>query len=148
MPTKQNTSISKGLTTFMSWISRTLPLDQFQQRVLDFPASQLLHKDFFDVEGQFDLILEQTFFCSLEPSRENRSAYAEKMHQLLKPGGKLVGLWFKHPLTKESRRPFGGSKEEYQSYLSPYFQEKIFEDCYNSITPRMGNELFGIFERK
>ncbi|MDW3191237.1 MAG: methyltransferase domain-containing protein [Cytophagales bacterium] len=124
-----------------------LPLDQFQQRVPDFPARQLLHKDFFELVGQFDLVLEQTFFCSLEPTGDNRRAYAEKMHQLLNPSGKLVGLWFKHPLTMESRRPFGGSKEEYKSYLTPYFDERVFEDCYNSIPPRMGNELFGIFER-
>lgn len=128
-------------------ISR-LPLDEFQQRVPDFPSTHLLHMDFFDLEDRFDLILEQTFFCSLEPTVENRSSYAKKMYQLLKPSGKLVGLWFKHPLMKDSRRPFGGSKKEYQTYLAPFFQERVFEDCNNSIPPRIGNELFGIFEQK
>jgi SAM-dependent methyltransferase len=125
-----------------------VPLDQFQERVPDFPASHLLHGDFFDLEDTFDLILEQTFFCSLEPSGENRGAYARKMQQLLTPQGKLVGVWFKHPLTKDSKRPFGGSKQEYTSYLKPYFHALVFEDCFNSIPSRMGNELFGIFERR
>jgi len=44
-----------------------------------------------------------------------------------------------------AKRPFGGTKEEYLSYLTPYFKVKVFEDCHNSIAPRMENELFGIF---
>lgn len=124
------------------------PLEKFHHRVPGFPESQLLHSDFFALEDKYDLILEQTFFCSLEPTVENRGAYAKKMNALLHPGGKLVGVWFKHPLTADARRPYGGSKEEYRNYLAPYFQERVFEDCYNSIPPRMGNELFGIFENR
>ena len=67
------------------------------------------------------------------------------MSQLLKPNGRLVGLWFKHPLVEGAKRPFGGTKVEYLSYLTPYFKVKIFEDCHNSIAPRMEKELFGIF---
>lgn len=125
-----------------------VPLDSFKQRVPDFPARQLLHGDFFSLEGSFDLILEQTFFCSFEPSQTNRSTYAGQMHRLLNPDGKLVGLWFKHPLSNDSNRPFGGTKEEYLGYLTPYFEVEVFDDCYNSIPPRMGNELFGIFRSK
>ena len=69
------------------------------------------------------------------------------MSALLKPGGKLVGLWFKHPLFEGAKRPFGGTKAEYLTYFEPLFEVKTFEDCYNSIPPRMGNELFGIFEK-
>lgn len=138
----------QGFTNVFVLDISKFPLDQFQQRVPDFPCEQLLHENFFELEDKFDLILEQTFFCSLEPTSANRSAYAEKMHQLLRTDGKLVGLWFKHPLTKDSRRPFGGSREEYGTYLAPYFQERVFENCFNSIPPRMGNELFGIFIRR
>ena len=70
------------------------------------------------------------------------------MHSLLRPGGKLVGLWFNHPLDTEEKRPFGGTREEYLTYFTPYFTIKTMEDCYNSIKPRMGSELFGILERK
>lgn len=122
-----------------------IPLQALKSRVPSFPQNQLLQGNFFTHVGQYDLILEQTFFCSFEPTFDNRSKYGKQMSQLLKPSGRLVGLWFKHPLIEGAKRPFGGTKEEYLSYLTPYFKVKIFEDCHNSIAPRMGNELFGIF---
>ncbi len=124
------------------------PLDTFKKRVPDFLKENLLHVDFFELSGTFDLIIEQTFFCSLEPTKENRNSYAKKMHQLLANKGQLVGLWFCHDLNKYDDRPFGGSKKEYLEYLNPYFETKTFDECYNSIKPREGNELFGIFIKK
>ena len=110
----------------------------FMQRFPQFPENRFLVKDFFELESKFDLILEQTFFCALNPSL--RKAYVEKMFELLQPNGKLVGVLFDFPL--DSGPPFGGSKEEYQGYFSQYFKIDILERCYNSIPPRMGNELF------
>ncbi len=125
-----------------------IPLKQFQKRNLDFPKSQLLHADFFKHEGQYDLILEQTFFCSFVPTDENRNRYAKHMAKLLKPKGKLVGVWFDIPLTRDiEKRPFGGNKNLYINYLGSHFETITFERCYNSIPPRMGNELFGIFTK-
>ena len=124
------------------------PLMALKQRIPEFPDDQLLQEDFFQLQGQYELILEQTFFCSFLPSKKNRQLYAAKMSELLSPGGKLVGLWFHHPLVNNGKRPFGGTREEYLSYLQPYFEVEVFEDCYNSIPPRAGNELFGIFRKK
>ncbi|MEM9260092.1 MAG: methyltransferase [Bacteroidota bacterium] len=119
------------------------PLAAFQERVPDFPAEQLLQTDFFQHSGPYDLILEQTFFCALSP--ELRPAYAQQMEQLLRPGGKLVGLWFDRHFP--GGPPFGGSRSEYLGYLEPYFTVKTFTTATNSIAPRAGNELFGIFQR-
>ncbi len=125
------------------------PLDTFAQRVPDFPKSQLILGDFFTLKGNYDLILEQTFFCSFVPTPENRSAYVSQMSNLLHQKGKLVGLWFDIPLTGDmEKRPFGGDKKEYLSYLETHFKTNIFEKCYNSIPERQGNELFGIFIKK
>lgn len=125
------------------------PLQAFQERYPDFPNVQLIHGNFFEHQAKYDLIFEQTFFCSFPPKPENRTLYAQKMADLLKKGGKLVGLWFKMPLTGDmEKRPFGGSKEEYLGYFEPHFDLLVFEDCYNSIKPRMGNELFGIFRKR
>jgi len=124
-----------------------LPLQALKKRVSEFPDSQLLQEDFFRHTGQYDLILEQTFFCSFEPSVENRRNYAKKMHALLKPNGKLVGVWFKHPLIEGAKRPYGGTRAEYLEYFEDSYEVVVFEDCYNSIKPRMGNELFGIFKK-
>jgi methyl halide transferase len=133
---------------FVMDISR-IPLDNFMERNPHFPKEQLIEADFFQHVGQYDLILEQTFFCSFEPTKANREAYAKKMHELLKPNGKLVGVWFDIPLMEGNmeKRPFGGSKEEYLNYLVPYFDIIVFERCYNSIKPRQEQELFAILKK-
>ncbi len=124
------------------------PLHNLRERVPDFPVDHLLQEDFFQSTGQYDLVLEQTFFCSFLPTVENREAYALKMSELIRPGGQLVGLWFDHPLQSDGARPFGGSREEYIGYLQPYFEVKTMARCYNSIKPRQGKELFGICVRR
>ncbi len=127
-----------------------IPLQNFKDRNPNFPNEQLIGANFFNHKGGYDLIIEQTFFCSFEPTKENRQLYGEKMSQLLNPNGKLVGVWFNIPLVEDNmdKRPFGGTKTEYAGYLTPFFNVKTFETCYNSIEPRAGQELFGIFEKK
>lgn len=115
------------------------PLIHLQERVPEFPASQLIHADFFDHKGEYDLIIEQTFFCALPPRL--RSDYVIKTADLLKPNGKLVGLLFQIPLNND-KPPFGGSKEEYLKLFEKSFQSIKMETAYNSIPPRQGNELF------
>lgn len=134
----------KGFTnTFVLDIAKQ-PLENLRNRVKDFPDEQLLNHDFFELNSKFDLIIEQTFFCALNP--DLRKQYVEKMYQLLKPNGKLVGLLFDFPLT-ESGPPFGGNKDEYEAIFSKYFKIKILERATNSIKERQGKELFFIFER-
>lgn len=94
--------------------------------------------DFFGLNKQYDLILEQTFFCALNPSL--RKNYVQKMYELLKPGRKLAGLLFNK--TFEGGPPFGGNKEEYTALFSEWFTIEKMEPCYNSIKPREGTELF------
>ncbi len=124
------------------------PLQNLKSRLPDFPQEQLIHANFFEHLGKYDLIFEQTFFCSFEPSDKNRMNYAKKMSDLLVTNGKLVGLWFDFPLKNVNERPFGGTKEDYLKYLSPFFKVKTFERCYNSIAARDDKELFGVFSKK
>jgi methyl halide transferase len=123
---------------YLADISLT-PLNTFFKRVPVFPKENLLHIDFFELQDSFDLIIEQTFFCALDPAL--RLAYVKKMNQLLQPKGKLVGLLF-DALLNEDQPPFGGSKKEYEALFGQYFKLKTFEDCHNSIKPREGRELF------
>lgn len=121
------------------------PLINFKKRVPDFPENQLLNLNFFELKDNFDLILEQTFFCALQPNL--RPNYVEQMHNLLKPHGKLVGLLFNFELTEEGP-PFGGSITEYESHFKQKFNIKVLEPSINSIKERQGKELFFIFQKK
>jgi SAM-dependent methyltransferase len=114
----------------LSWVKKV---------ALDFPAEHLLVQDFFELKGQFDLIVEQTFFCAIDPSL--RTAYAEKVAQLLAPGGQLIGLLFAQPFPFDGP-PFGGSKAEYEAIFQPFFSKVEIEESILSIEPRMGNELW------
>lgn len=114
-------------------------LARFQSRVPSFPIKNLLHGNVFEHQASYDLIIEQTFFCAIDPSL--RKQYVAHMNQLLVPGGKLVGLLFNIPLNSD-RPPFGGHRSEYLPLFEPFFELKNFELAYNSIPPRQGNELF------
>lgn len=130
--------------TFVADIS-DIPLSNLKSRIPDFPDKQLIHGNFFDLKDSFDLIFEQTFFCALSP--EKRPDYVQKMNELLKENGKLVGLLFDMPLN-EDHPPFGGSENEYRNLFSPYFKIEIMEMAYNSIKPRAGKELFISLKKK
>lgn len=121
------------------------PLRNLKKRVPSFPEEKLLHLNFFDLKGQYDLILEQTFFCALPPVL--RLNYVTQMKDLLKTGGNLVGVMFNMPLN-EDHPPFGGNEVEYQHLFENEFQINKMETAYNSITPRAGKELFVRFIKK
>jgi methyl halide transferase len=142
--------IAKGFANVFIMDISTIPLQSFKERNPYFPKEQIIKANFFEHNGKYDLIIEQTFFCSFEPTKENRNNYAKQIAALLNPNGKLVGVWFDIPLVEGNmdKRPFGGTKGDYESYLSKYFDVKTFEKCYNSIEPRAGQELFGIFKKK
>ncbi|MDH5597754.1 MAG: TPMT family class I SAM-dependent methyltransferase [Cyclobacteriaceae bacterium] len=122
-----------------------LPINNFLRRCPSFPEKNIHHFNFFDFKGTYDIIIEQTFFCALDPLL--RADYAKHMHRLLRKGGKLVGVLFDFPLTEEGP-PFGGSIDEYLKYFEPYFIIKKLERCYNSIEQRSGREVFMILEKQ
>lgn len=120
-------------------------LQVFQQNHPLFPASNILHEDFFEHQGSYDLIVEQAFFSSIP--RNKRSDYVSKTHDLLRPEGRLVGLLFNHEFDFEGP-PFGGTVEEYQQLFGLQFNFKVFELAHNSIKPRMLRELFLLLSKK
>ncbi|HEY9363401.1 MAG TPA: methyltransferase [Chitinophagaceae bacterium] len=99
---------------------------------------KIIQQNFFKHQQQYDLVLEQTFFCALNPSL--RTAYADKMIQLLRPGGKLAGVLFNREFN--GGPPYGGNEKEYRELFCHRFSECKIEACYNSIPPRKGSELF------
>lgn len=131
---------------FQHGFSKTFMLDfskqsmlKFTNRYPDFPKGQLINEDFFEHQGQYDLIIEQTFFSAVNPS--NRIKYARHCYDLLKPGGKLVGLLFAQEFEFDGP-PYGGTAVEYQKLFSELFKIDVLEIANNSIKPRKGRELF------
>ncbi|WP_010520011.1 methyltransferase domain-containing protein [Croceivirga radicis] len=111
-----------------------------------YPPTHLKQGNFFDLDKKdYDLILEQTFFCALNPKL--RSKYVLKMYDLLNDRGKLVGLFFNVEFEKDGP-PFGGSKIEYELLFKDFFDLRVLETAYNSISPRANKELFFIFEKR
>lgn len=130
---------NQGFTNLYVCDLSTAPLANLKKRVPSFPESHLIHGNFFDIEDQFDLVLEQTFFCALNPSL--RIDYIEQMSKIIRPNGRLVGLLFGRVFEKNGP-PFGGTIEDYKPLFSERFDIKVMEPCTNSIEPRMGSELF------
>lgn len=119
-------------------ISPTL-VQKLKKRFASMPNVEVLQGDFFDFQGKYDLILEQTFFCALPPYR--RQDYMRKMEELLKPEGKLVGLLFNRTF-EEQGPPFGGSINEYETLMARHFRIKTLKACHNSHPARSGTEVF------
>lgn len=120
-------------------------LKKFMAKNPAFPKEQLILEDFFTHEQSYDLILEQTFFCALDPIL--RPLYVQKMETLLTSKGTLAGVLFSFPFTTQGP-PFGGSKEEYCKLFENNFTDIYISSCYNSIKPRKNNELFILIKKQ
>ncbi|WP_281322368.1 methyltransferase domain-containing protein [Flavobacterium aestivum] len=113
-------------------------VENLKTKFKDNPNINIVLGDFFEHQGVYDIILEQTFFCALPPTI--RQKYVWKMHQLLAEKGKIAGLLFNR--TFESGPPFGGSQEEYTLLFQQAFHFLKMDVCQNSAAPRAGSELF------
>ncbi|WP_281324093.1 methyltransferase domain-containing protein [Flavobacterium sp. IMCC34518] len=113
-------------------------VDNLKNKFKDNPNINIVLGDFFEHQGEYDLIIEQTFFCALPPTM--RQKYVWKMHQLLAQKGKIIGLLFNRAF--ENGPPFGGSLEEYKLLFNASFHFLKMEVCQDSATPRTGSELF------
>lgn len=121
------------------------PLKQFAERNPNFDKQHLLLENFFDHDSSYDLVVEQTFFCAINPT--HRKAYARKVSNLLNPNGKLVGLLWSVDLNTD-HPPYGGSKSEYRAYFDEYFSYLYFDNARNSIKPRANRELFLLAQKQ
>ncbi len=123
------------------------PLQNIKKRVANFPEKQLIEANFFNLSKnqKFDLIIEQTFFCAINPKL--REQYVKMCYSLLNNGGRIVGLLFYDIPLKEDP-PFGGDKFEYLKLFEPFFEILIFEKCMNSHSSRMGKEYWIEFTKR
>ncbi|MFV8442381.1 methyltransferase domain-containing protein [Flavobacterium sp. LB2P44] len=114
------------------------PVADLKEKFKNNSNIQIILGDFFEHEGKYDLIIEQTFFCALPPVL--RQKYVWKMHYLLADEGILAGVLFNR--TFETGPPFGGSKEEYGMLFAGVFDFLSMNLSKKSIKARANSELF------
>lgn len=109
-----------------------------------------LQSDIFSLTPEhvntFDYIIEQTCFCAIDPTL--RQEYERLVKNLLKPGGKLIGLWF--PLDKtieDGGPPWGTTVDEVKSIFKNGWTIKQEEFPDLSIESRKGREKMIIFRK-
>lgn len=110
-----------------------------KQKFTNTTQVKVLCEDFFHHRGKYDIIIEQTFFCAIPPYR--RKEYAQKAASLLNKDGKIIGVLFDKKFDKPGP-PFGGCPCEYKPIFESHFIIKVMNECYNSIKPRAGSEVF------
>jgi SAM-dependent methyltransferase len=93
------------------------------KRVLGRLAERVISGDFFTYpfgERCFDLVYERTFLCSMTPAR--RPDYANRVADLLGPGGRLIGFFLYGQNPGVSGPPFALTESEAQQLFEARFQ--------------------------
>jgi len=110
----------------------------------------ILQMDIFDLDKKyqehFDVVLEYTCFCAIEPSR--RREYINMVKCILKEHGELVGLLF--PTDKdmdESGPPFAVPLQMTINLIKEYLTLVKCKQPSLSIASRSGRETFVIFRK-
>lgn len=107
--------------------------------------------DLFDVPidmvGSFDVVVEHTCLSGMPPSLRPR--YVEACRQLLKPDGRIVGVWFIEPEMDpgESGPPYALPLDELERMFENDFE--IVEDFVplDAFPGREGRERFRVLKR-
>ncbi len=95
-------------------------------------------------EGAFDFAVEHTCFCAIDLAL--RPQYAQVIHDILKPGGKLLAVFWAH--NREGGPPYRTSAGEIQRLFSPLFDIEQLQPAKRWHPRRNGDELWGVLTRK
>lgn len=136
--------LSRGFTNVSLIDFSSIVTTRLKEKYKNEPI-KILNQNFFDHDGKYDLILEQTFFCALDPSL--RTEYVDKCVALLNDKGKVAGVFFNKPFSPV-QPPYIADDAEYKQLFSHAFILIRYENCENSIAPRMGYEVCFEFEKK
>lgn len=119
-------------------------IEILQEKFTEKKEIKIFCENFFNHNGTYDFIIEQTFFCDIPTLL--RTDYVKKVHELLHENGKLVGLLFNKNFEQKGP-PFGGSIAEYQFLFNKKFKIITLEPCENSIPKRKSSEFFIQFQK-
>ena len=108
-----------------------LPIDLFQ-----LPAK---HSE------SFDLVLEYTTFCSIDPHQ--RDAFVATVTSILKTEGRLLALFFPMDQAADAGPPFGVGRDEIRERFEHYFHIVSEEWPEDSVPTRRLRELLVLMEK-
>jgi SAM-dependent methyltransferase len=104
--------------------------------------------DFFDLpadlRGSFDGVFEHTCFCAIDPAR--RPDYVAAAAQALRPGGRLLAVFYAEPDHDEGP-PFGCTKAELDGLFGGRFRLLSEQREIPTYPEREGRELLRLYER-
>ena len=105
--------------------------------------------DFFllppSLRGSFDGVFEHTCFCAIDPSR--RADYVDAVLAVLRPGGRLLAVFFADPDNDGEGPPFGCTAAELDGLFGGRF--RLLEEHREIPTypQREGRELLRLYQR-
>ncbi|MBY0549129.1 MAG: methyltransferase domain-containing protein [Candidatus Obscuribacterales bacterium] len=108
----------------------------------------LLERDLFkmhEYDHYYDYVLDHCTFCAIDPAR--RQSYAWTVHDLLKPGGKFVSLWWVRP-DRQGGPPFALHKSEIFELFDKKFKIEIAYEPQDSVKERKGQEFLTVMSAR
>lgn len=120
---------------------------KFEQAGVSGTKGFLLQRDVFAIheyDGYYDYALEHCFFSAIDPSR--RKTYVRTVADLLKPGGKLIALWWF--VDSKGGPPFALHKDEIYSVFDEHFTIDFAYVPQDSVIERKGQELLTILTKR
>jgi methyl halide transferase len=97
-----------------------------------------------DLHQRFDLALEQTCFCAIDPP--DRPLYVDGVAAMLRPGGRLLAAFYM--LTGEQRPPHPSDPDDLRALFGARFEILQLGPTIDSAPSRAGREWLGILARK
>lgn len=98
-----------------------------------------------DFACAFDGVFEHTCFCAIDPAR--RADYVRAIASVLKPGGRLLAVFFLDPGNDGDGPPFGCTRDEIGALFRPFFRVVREESVIPTFAGREGRELLMLMER-
>jgi SAM-dependent methyltransferase len=98
-----------------------------------------------ELRGTFDGVFEHTCFCAIDPAR--RADYTAAVAAALRPGGRLLAVFYATPDHGGEGPPFGCSAEELDALFGGRFRLLEERPEIPTFAEREGRELLRLYER-
>ena len=119
-----------------------------KQNLAQYPNVSFEVMDVFDVphswNHSFDLIVEHTLFCAINPDLRNKLITVWK--RLLHEEGQILSIFY--VMYKQFGPPYGATEFEIRHRLNPHFQFLFWTRAKNSVPRRLGQELFVLAKKR